>query len=153
MTISTLDAILVPVASREDARETAAAVREYLDPAETAVTVVYVVEKAGGAPDKAGVEQREAVAAEAFEAFKAELPKFAVETEVVYDTDVADGIFAAAEAVGADAIAFVPRNEGGRLARFLSGDVALSLVTENDLPVVSLPDVRTDETPDEEDGG
>ena len=164
MTIATPDAILVPVASREDAEETASAVREYLDPDETATTFVYVVEKAGGAPDKAGVEQREAVADEIFEVVRDALPEFEVGTKIVYDTDVAEGIFAAADEVGADAIAFVARDEGGRLARLLTGDVALSLVTDNHLPVIALPneetggearekaDEDTTETPDEEGG-
>lgn len=138
MTISNLDTVLVPIASVEDARETCRAVREYFDADETALTFVFVVEKAGGAPDKASVEQREGVAEDAFDVVREELPEFCVETKVVYDTDVADGIFEAASEVDADAIAFVPR-EDGRLVRFLTGDVALTLVIENDRPVVSLP--------------
>lgn len=138
MTISTSDGILVPVASVEDARKTCRAVREYFDADETVATFVFVIEKAGGAPDKASVEQREAVAEDAFDAVREELPEFRVETTVVYDTDVVDAIFEAASEADADAIVFVPRDDG-RLVRFLTGDVALSLVTENDRPVVSLP--------------
>ena len=152
MSISTLDAILVPVASTDDARTTARALREYFDPDETVPTFVFVVEKAGGAPDKSSVEQREEVAQDAFGAARAELRKFRVETKIVYDTDVADGIFDAADEVDADAVAFVPRKDG-RLARFLTGDVALSLVTDNDLPVVSLPNEEKSVGTDGEGGG
>ncbi|WP_435181810.1 universal stress protein [Halorussus sp. AFM4] len=146
----TFDAILVPVASEDDARRTARALREHFDLGETAATFAYVVEKAGGAPDKAGVEQREAVAERAFAAASAELDAGA-ETRIVYDTDVAEGIRRAAAEVGADAIVFVPRTGGGRLARLLTGDVALSLVTETDRPVVALPNAEVvDDTDGEE---
>ena len=132
--------ILVPIASTDDARATSRALRRQFDLDETDVTFVYVVEKAGGAPDKAGVEQREEVAEEAFEAARAELPDVEVETAIAYDTDVAEGIRAEAAERGVDAIAFLPREES-RLARFLSGDVALSLIADADRPVVSLPGV------------
>lgn len=138
MTTTTFDAILVPIASTDDARATSRALRDQFDLSETDVTFVYVVEKAGGAPDKAGVEQREEVAEDAFEAARAELPDVNVESKIVYDTDVADGIRKAAAEIDAEAIVFVPRDES-RIARFLSGDVALSLITESDRPVVSLP--------------
>ena len=133
-----LDTILVPVASADDALDTSRAVRRYFDPEETAVTVVYVVEKAGGAPDKASVEQRREVAEEAFEVAREELSPFDVDEEIVYDTDVADGILNAAAEIDANAVVFVPR-KSGRIARLLSGDVSLSLVTESDRPVVALP--------------
>lgn len=139
MSTPTFDSILVPVASPDDARTTSRALRDHFDLSEMAPTFVFVVEKAGGVPDKAGVEQREAVAEDTFEAVRAELPDVDLGTEIVYDTDVADGIRAAAADVDADAIVFVPR-EGGRLTRFLTGDVALSLATESDRPVVTLPE-------------
>mgnify|MGYP000515272285 CR=1 FL=1 len=141
MSTPTFDAILVPVASPDDARTTSRALRNYFDLSETDATFVFVVEKAGGAPDKAGVEQREAVAEDAFEAARGELPDVDIGTEIAYDTDVADGIRAAASDAEADAIVFVPREEG-RLARFLTGDVALSLATESDRPVVTLPEAE-----------
>jgi len=141
MTTPIFDAILVPVASPDDARTTSRALREHFDLSETHATFVFVVEKAGGAPDKAGVEQREAVGEDAFEAARAELPGVEFGTTITYDTDVADGIRAAGADVDADAIVFVPREEG-RLARFLTGDVALSLATESDRPVVTLPEAE-----------
>lgn len=136
-----LGAPVVPVADDEDARVTARALAPHLDGAVT-VSLVYVVEKAGGATDKASVEQRELAAEEAFEAFEGTLDDAAVpatiETDITYDTDVVDGIFGAAAERNATAVAFVPRG-GGTLLGLLTGNRTERLVTENDLPVVSLP--------------
>lgn len=135
------DHLLVAVASEDDARGTAAALRAYLGLPER-VTVVHVVEKAGGAPDKAGVEQREAAAERSFDAFRTAFDGDAtVETLIIYDTDVADGILEAARDVGADAVTFAPRG-GGLFARLLAGDVTRRLLDRADRPVVALP--RTD---------
>ena len=141
-----LEHVLVPVASEQDARTTAEAVVPYLQQDGGRVTVVHVVEKAGGAPDKASVEQREAVAEDAFEAFGEGLSSSGVpyETEVRYGTDVAETIIETAADVDASAIVFTPRG-GSRWVRLLTGDVSLSLVSESDRPVVVLPDVA-DET-------
>lgn len=132
--MSLLDTVVVPVADPDDAAATAAAL-DALDVG--AVVVVYVVEKAGGAPDKAGVEQREMEGERIFAAFREQYPD--AETEIRYGTDVTDAVFAAAADHGATAVAFRPR-AGGRLVRLLSGDHALKLVTQNDVPVISLPD-------------
>lgn len=104
---------------------------------------VHVIEKAGGAPDKASVEQREERAAEIFDAIAECLGDHALETEIRYGTDVADTIFEAAADYDATAIAFTPRS-GGRWIRLLTGDVAMTLVTETDRPVIVLPDVPED---------
>jgi len=127
--------VLVPVASDTDAESTAEALADHLET--DRVTVVHVVEKAGGAPDKAGVEQREEAAAEAFERFE-ETYGESVETDIVYDTNIADGLLAAAAEVGADALAFTPRG-GGWFERLLSGSVTRELLDETDRPVVVLP--------------
>ncbi|MFB6206853.1 MAG: universal stress protein [Haloglomus sp.] len=140
---------VVPVADDDDARATARALAPHLDGTAT-VTVVYVVEKAGGAIDKAGVEQRELAAEEAFGAFEDTLDHAAVpaevRTEIHYDTDVVDGIFDAATELEASSVAFVPRG-GGSLLGLLTGNRSERLVTENPLPVVSLS------APDENAGG
>jgi nucleotide-binding universal stress UspA family protein len=136
-----LGAPVVPVADDEDARMTARALAPLLEGTAT-VSLVYVVEKAGGAADKASVEQRELHAEKAFDAFEQTLDDVAVpatvETEIVYDTDVVEGIFGAAAEHDATAVAFVPRG-GGTLLSLLTGKRTERLVTENDLPVVSLP--------------
>jgi nucleotide-binding universal stress UspA family protein len=126
--------VVVPVVNAEDADATCRALDRY---GPGAVVAVHVVEKAGGAPDKASVEQREEVAAEAFAVVHETFPD--AETDVQYSTDIPDAVFAAAADHDATAIAFVPR-EGGRWIRLLTGDVALSLVTETDRPVIALPD-------------
>jgi len=144
-----LSRVVVPVASEADASATAAAIAAY-DAEVGDVTLVYVVEKAGGAVDKAGVEQREAAAREAFDTFDAALPDVNIDRRIVYDTDILDGILSVAGDVGATAIAFTPR-DGGRFVRMLTGDVSLRLVTDADRPVVSLPrPTDDDESPKDE---
>jgi nucleotide-binding universal stress UspA family protein len=134
------DHAVVPVASEEDARTTATAIRTYLT-VET-LTVVYVVEKAGGGLDKASVEQRERTGIDAFAAFRETFDgDVTVETEVVYDTDIAEGLVDAAAEVGADAVAFTPRG-GGWFERVLAGDVTRDLLDVADRPVVVLPAVE-----------
>jgi nucleotide-binding universal stress UspA family protein len=138
------DRVLLPVADPEDARATCEALAGH---EVGRVRAIHVIEKGGGAPDKASVEQREEYAAEVFDVVEATLPAgFDVETEVVFGTDVAETVFQAADDFGATAIVITPRS-GNRWIRLLTGDVALKLVTETDRPVVVLPDVEpADET-------
>jgi nucleotide-binding universal stress UspA family protein len=123
---------LVPVANVDDARATAVALAEH---APEWTTVLHVVEKGGGVPDKTPVEQSEDVAEAAFDAFRERFPD--ADSRVVYGADVVEAISDAADDVGATAIAFRPRG-GSRLVQFLSGDLTLRLVTEIDRPVVCL---------------
>ncbi len=132
--------VLLPIAEKTDAQATARAVRDHLAD-DSRVIAVHVIEKAGGAPDKAGVEQREQEAEEAFDALRDELGD--VETEIRYGTDVADTVFEAADDHGVTSIVITPRG-GSRLVRLLTGDVALDIVTESDRPVVVLPDPKDD---------
>lgn len=138
------DRVVLPVASPEDARASCRAAREYLT---GTVVAVHVIEKAGGAPDKASVEQREEYAEEIFDVLDDCLDgDRTVETEIRFGTDVAETIFDAAGDHDATAIVITPRG-GSRWVRLLTGDVALDIVTQTDRPVVVLPDV-----PDESDG-
>lgn len=139
------DRVLVPVASEEDAESSAEALErhEYGE-----AVFLNVIEKAGGAPDKAGVEQRELAAEEMFDAARAVLGD--VETEIRYGTDITETIFEAADDLDATAIVVTPRG-GNRFIRLITGDIALRLVTETDRPVVVLPDDETiDEFADDE---
>lgn len=130
--------IVVPVASVEDARATGRAVQRH---APGAVVAVHVIEKAGGAPDKASVEQREDVAREVFDELRAvghEEGEF--EEDLRYGTDVGETIIEAAADHDAAAIVFTPRG-GSRWIRLFTGDVADTLVERSDRPVIVLPDV------------
>lgn len=125
--------ILVPISSEDDGYHTARAVEPY-DPER--VTMVFVVEKSGGAPDKISTTQAKELAGNSFAAFREVIPS--AEEHIAYGTNVADAIFEAANEVDATAVAFTSRG-GGRFLQFLTGDIALRLVSRNDIPVISLP--------------
>ena len=125
--------VLLPVAHEADAEATARALEPY---GPTRVTALHVVEKGGGTPDKTPVEQSEEVAAESYAAVRSVFPD--ADSHTAYGRDVAAEIFAAADEVGANSIAYRSRG-GNRLMQFLSGDVSLRLVTKSTRPVIALP--------------
>ena len=139
MTLTFDGRVVVPVADPDDAERTAASVVPRLGPTST-VVVVHVIEKGGGAIDKAPLEQRKEYARKAFDRASEplEATDVAVETEILYGTDVVETIFGGADEWDADAIAFIPR-EGSRITELLTGDRTRRLVREASVPVVALP--------------
>jgi len=135
-----LDVVLVPVASESDAETTMDAVLPRVQAAGGSVIVVHVIEKAGGAPDKASVEQREAYAEDVFDVVRAACAESDVdcETDLRFATDVVEAIFESAHEHGASAVAFTPR-EGNRWLDLLTGDRTRGIVKRADLPVVVFP--------------
>ncbi|UPM44795.1 universal stress protein [Halocatena salina] len=131
--------LVVPVANEEDARETA----QVLDCYEYGqITVVHVIEKGEGVPDKLPLEQAEQRASDAFGAFRGFIPE--IETATVYRRDVVAAIIEVAVDVDASAIAFHPRG-GNRFIKFISGDKTLKLITNVDRPVITLPEEAENE--------
>jgi nucleotide-binding universal stress UspA family protein len=135
-----LSTAFVPVASVDDAEVTLDAVLDRVVAASGRMIVAHVVEKAGGAPDAASMEQREDLAEEAFELVRERAASVGVdvETELLYGTDVAETLVEAAHESGASSIVFTPRGHKWWWNLF-SDDVADALVHESDLPVVVLP--------------
>lgn len=142
--------VVLPVASVEDAAASTRALADH-DPGH--IVAVHVIEKAGGAPDKAGVEQREQQAEKIFTAvergFENHLPAAGLETDLRFGTDIAETVFETAADHGATAIVITPRG-GSRWVRLLTGDVALDIVTRTDRPVVVLPDAGDNSEGDSE---
>ncbi len=134
-----LERVVVPVANEEDARATADAISPYLHQKDE-VVVLHVIEKAGGAPDKAPVEMREEDAGDAFDVIRSRFEGADVEvtTELRYGTDVVETILDTAVEIDASAVAITPR-EGSRIVALLSGDVAYRLVTNDRCPVIAFP--------------
>jgi len=130
---SLLSHVLLPVADEEDAAASARALEPY---APEHVTVLHVVEKGEGVPDKTPVEQSEEIAREAFETVRRTFPD--ADDRKAYSRDVVEAILDVAEDIDASAITFRPR-ESGRFARLLSGGRTTKIVTEATRPVVVLP--------------
>lgn len=139
MTQSFTESIIVPVANPEDARATATALEPYTV---EDVTVLNVIEKGEGVPDKTPVEQSEEIAEASFAAFKETFPD--ADTVEVYRRDIVAGIIDAANDIGASAIVFRPRG-GARIVQFLAGDRTLRLVTEARRPVIALAEEGPEE--------
>lgn len=133
-----LSHVLVPVANEEDALATAKALKPYHP---DQVTVLHVVEKGEGVPDKTPVEQSEELAEESYAAVRTIFPD--AHDHTAYARDIVGAIFDAADEVGATAIAYRSRG-GNRLIQFLSGDLSINLVTNADRPVIALP--RTEDS-------
>ena len=140
MVDSLLDRAIVPVASPDDAKVTYEQLRPYLLRTQFVPIVVHVIEKGGGTPDKAGVEQRKEFAEETFDAFRkrAETDGIEVQTEIMYGTNIAQTIHEAVAEFDASAIVFSSRGGSGWLD-LVSGNVRSKLISDHDRPVIVLP--------------
>lgn len=134
------DVPLLPVANDDDAVATCDAALPHVAAVDGRMLVVHVIEKAGGAPDKASVEQREELAEELFELVRerAEEAGVDVETRLLYGTDVGETILEAARDADASSIVFTPR-EGKKWWDIFGHDARDTLVDDSDRPVVVLP--------------
>lgn len=141
MTLS--DRILLPLANETDAERTCeAVVRAIHGTTHTpSIVVAHVIEKGGGAPDKAPLSAREQQAESIFTLAEnfLEGEGFDVETELIYGTDIVDELVTAAEAVDATSIVFLPRDRGGLLSQLFSGNLATELLFASSVPVIVLP--------------
>lgn len=133
----------MPIANPKDAEETARAIHAYAD-SDSEIIVTHVVEKAGGAPDKVAVEQREQYAEEAYKTFMEVLPEQwgNIRFQTLYGRDVAATTIDAAEEAEATVIAFTPHG-GSRWPRLITGDIARDFIDNSDIPVISLPEQPT----------
>ena len=131
--------LVIPIASEADATATCEALEPYLEEVER-ITAIHVIKKAGGTLDKASPELRREEAEVYLSIVESRLADLVtVETEIAYGTDVVETIFEQATTVNATAVAFRARG-GSRILRLLTGDKSSRLITEPDIPVVSLPD-------------
>lgn len=124
--------VLVPVANVKVARETAQALRLY---SPEQVTVLHVVEKGEGVPDKTPVKQSEQIAADSSTVFRTVFPD--ADEHIAYAREIVGAIFDVTEEIGASALVNRSRS-GNRIMHFLSGDLSLKLVTKADRPVIAL---------------
>ena len=134
---------LVPVASEDDAVETCRTAFPRIAAAGGRPVVVHVIEKAGGAPDKASVEQREEYADGIFEAGREVLDEADADIEtddrVVFGTSIAGAVFDLCDEIDASSVALVPRKSNRPLDLLVGGRMD-AFVQDNNVPVVVLPD-------------
>lgn len=141
-----LDTVLVPIASEDDAEQTCKAILREIEDERPTVHALHVIEKAGGAPDKASVEQREERAERIFDVVERAFAGTDIEvtTDITYGTDVAEAILDRARERDATSIVLTPR-PGSRWVKLLTGDVAQKLISDSERPVTILPRGGDDE--------
>lgn len=130
---------LVPVANAVDTRETAQVLHQY---SPRQVTVLNIVDKKEGVPDKKLLEQSEQIAADLFDVFRTVFPD--ADEHITYGRAIAGAIIEVAKEIGACAIVFWSR-VGNRIMHFLSGDLSMNLITKADRPVITLPKAGLDQ--------
>ena len=131
--------LLIPVASEEDARDTIEALEKRIEPTDSTLTFVHVIEKGEGAPDKAPLQARKDQAEAIFDLIRSSLDeRFELETSLSFQGSVVEGIEEVAATTNPTAIVFAPR-PGGKLTKLLSGNLTRRLISIDEYPVVVLP--------------
>ena len=139
-----LDRILVPLADEKDAADTAESLTTWFHEGDReqnqTVTMLHVVEKSGGAVDKAPLPAAEQRAADIFEIATVILEDegYSVETEVRYGTNIVETIIEAARELNSTVVVFRPR-EYGILTRLVSRDRTRTLIRNLSCPAIVLP--------------
>ena len=129
---------LIPIASEDDARMARETILPYLAESGGVATVVHVIKYTEGGVDPSPVSMQEEDAQRLYDIVREDHDDLVVETRTAYGTDIVEAIFDVAADIDASAIVFSPQ-ERNRLVRLLTGDTALSLVTEPDVPVLAIP--------------
>ena len=135
-----IDRMLLPLATKRDAKGSCAALAPYLTTPESTIVVLHIIEKHGDFIDKAPLAAQEERAEEIFRVVKEEFvdEDVIIETDLRYATSVLEEILSAATDHQVDAIVFRPRDTN-RLAKLLSGDLALKLLMNSPYPIFVLP--------------
>lgn len=144
MVLDSIDHILLPLATKRDAKESCAALAPYLTVPESSIVALHIIEKRSGFIDKAPLAAQEERAEEIFEIVKDEFAdeNVIVESDLRYSPNVLNGILSAANDNQVDTIVFRPRNTS-RLLKLLSGDQALKLLMNSSYPIFVLPSPDT----------
>jgi len=138
---SLFERVLIPVASEDGARIARETILPYLEGVGGVAIVVHVIKYTEGGIDPSPLSMQAEDAERLFEIVSDDYDDLVVETCKAYGTNVAEALFEVARDTDASAIVFSPQ-EKNRLIRLLTGDTALSLVTNPDVPVLAIP--RTD---------
>lgn len=135
-----IDHMLLPLATKRDAKQSCAALAPYLTAPESSVVALHIIEKRGDFIDKAPVAAQEERSEEIFNVVRTEFADedVIVEMDLRYSTAVVDEILSAAKEYQVDAIVFRPR-PANRLVKFLSGDRSHKLFLKSPYPLFILP--------------
>lgn len=132
--------VVLPVASTDDARDTCRAAIPYIVNANGEAIAVHVVETNPGGMNKAPLAALQEEGEQALSVVRGQCEDHSIpiQTEIRYGPKVNEEVFDVARSREATSVGFIPR-AGSRLGKFLSGDNALSMITQNDMPVVAFP--------------
>lgn len=132
--------VVLPVADVDDARRTCAVALPYIANANGEVIATYVIETNPGGVNKSSPEAMAEIADETLGIVEAESKEHdvPVKTEVRYGPTIAPSILDLARTTEATSVGFIAR-PGSRWVKLLSGDTAISLITQNDHPIVVFP--------------